>query len=94
VSGLSPLSPALAPGETRPPRGSLKRRFFFYARPNNLRNLYWHGLEAIVESIEDGILDPSQWEFHFAAETWASLSCRVGAAPVLHQNLPWPDMPP
>lgn len=88
---FEPAFPALAPGETRPPRGSLKRRFFFYARPNNLRNLYWHGLEAIVESIEDGILDPSQWEFHFAGRDLGQLELPGGVRPVLHQNLPWPE---
>ena len=42
-----------------------KRRFFFYARPQNPRNLYWRGLEAIEESIRQGVLDTELWAFDF-----------------------------
>jgi hypothetical protein len=68
-----------------------KRRFFFYARPNNLRNLYWHGLQAILESIEEDILDPDEWDFHFAGRDLTALELPRGVRPVLHQNLPWAD---
>ena len=47
----------------RPP--GTKRRFFFYARPQNLRNLYWRGLEAIEESIRRGVIDTDVWAFDF-----------------------------
>ena len=42
-----------------------KRNFIFYARPKNLRNLYYRGLEAIAGAIESGTLDPAEWEFFF-----------------------------
>lgn len=45
-----------------------KRNFFFYARPNNVRNLYWRGLETLQLSLIDGILDPNEWRFIFAGK--------------------------
>src|SRR5262249_21090433 len=50
-----------------------KRNFFFYARPNNLRNLYWRGLEAISAALEDNVLDPSRWKFYFAGRDLGSV---------------------
>ena len=45
-----------------------KRDFFFYARPNNSRNLYERGIEVIDAAIRKGILDPLAWNFHFAGK--------------------------
>lgn len=42
-----------------------KRNFLFYARPHNMRNLYWRGMQVIERAILDGVLDPDQWRFVF-----------------------------
>ena len=42
-----------------------KRNFLFYARPHNVRNLYWRGMQVIERAILDGVLDPEQWRFVF-----------------------------
>lgn len=42
-----------------------KRNFLFYARPHNVRNLYWRGLQVIERALLDGVLDPEQWRFTF-----------------------------
>lgn len=42
-----------------------KRNFLFYARPHNIRNLYWRGMQVIERAILDGVLDPEQWRFLF-----------------------------
>ena len=59
-SGVSRISAipreAAAPG---------KHNFIFYARPKNLRNLYYRGLEAIAGAIEGGHLDSAEWAFFF-----------------------------
>jgi hypothetical protein len=68
-----------------------KRVFFFYGRPNNLRNLYWRGLEAIAACIEDGILDPNHWEFHFAGRDLRDIELPGQVRPHLNENLPWPE---
>ncbi|HEY0182688.1 MAG TPA: methyltransferase domain-containing protein [Rhodopila sp.] len=68
-----------------------KRGFFFYARPNNVRNLYWRGLEALSAAIEEGILDPAEWEFHFAGHGAGPLSLPRGVHPVFPGPMSWPD---
>jgi hypothetical protein len=70
---------------------SERRNFFFYARPNNLRNLFWYGLDAIVECIEEGILVPEEWDFHFAGRDLFEMTLPGGVRPTLHQNIPWPQ---
>ncbi|MDN7509520.1 class I SAM-dependent methyltransferase [Burkholderia multivorans] len=66
-----------------------KRRFFFYARPNNARNLYWRGLEVLVTSLKDGTLDPLEWEFHFVGKDMPDVVLPHNIRPYLHRNLPW-----
>lgn len=88
---FEPAFPAIEAPETQPVSRSVKRNFFFYARPNNFRNLYWYGLEAIVECIEDGILDPHEWNFHFAGRDLYEIELPCGVRPTLHQNLAWSD---
>jgi len=39
-----------------------KKRFMFYARPNNLRNLFWFGIEIIDRLIDESIIDGREWE--------------------------------
>jgi uncharacterized coiled-coil protein SlyX len=88
---FEPAFPAAGNRHAAPGSPPAKRRFFFYARPNNLRNLYWHGLQAILEGIEEDILDPDAWDFHFAGRDLTALELPRGVRPVLHQNLPWAD---
>jgi SAM-dependent methyltransferase len=42
-----------------------KKNFLFYARPLNVRNLYWRGIQAIERAILEGTLDPTEWRFIF-----------------------------
>jgi len=73
------------------PAAAAKRNFFFYARPNNLRNLFYRGIEVIGEAVQEGTLDPAEWQIHFVGKdlnpAWADLPFR----PVLKQNLAWAD---
>ena len=73
----------------RPANG--KRGFFFYARPNHIRNLYWRGLEALSAAIEEGILDPGEWDFHFAGQASGELLLPRGARPIYCGPMAWPD---
>ena len=68
-----------------------KRQFFFYARPHNLRNLYWRGLEAVAACIEENILSPDEWDFHFVGRDLTNFQLPRGVKPIIAQNLPWPD---
>lgn len=68
-----------------------KKRFFFYARPHNLRNLYYRGLEALCACIERGILDPDEWDFYFAGHGTQAISLPKGARSVTPGVMTWPE---
>ncbi|EDK72380.1 hypothetical protein TM7_0490 [candidate division TM7 genomosp. GTL1] len=72
-------------------RSSGKRRFFFYGRPNNLRNLYLRGLEVITQSLLQGILDPNEWEFHFAGKDLPNGTLPGNPDIHFHQQMDWGD---
>ncbi|HEY6537891.1 MAG TPA: hypothetical protein VI138_02485 [Candidatus Dormibacteraeota bacterium] len=64
-----------------------KRRFVFYARPQNPRNLYLRGLEAISMAIRDGVLTPDEWEFIFVGHPDAQLLLPRDVKPILREGL-------
>jgi hypothetical protein len=68
-----------------------KRRFIFYARPKNLRNLYYRGLEAISGAIECGYLNPTKWDFFFIGRDLQPVALPGGVRPTLIENLNWHD---
>ena len=75
--------------ERRPARG--KRGFFFYARPHNPRNLYWRGVEALSAAIEEGVLDPAEWDFHFAGHGAGPMSLPRGATALFPGPMAWTE---
>jgi hypothetical protein len=64
-----------------------RRRFAFYARPKNLRNLYERGLEVVVRAIEQGILSPQEWEFIFFGSPPDSVILPRGVRPTYNSEL-------
>jgi hypothetical protein len=84
-----PLGGATAPLVEKPP--GQKHLFFFYARPWNGRNLFIRGMEAISATLEQGILDPQQWDFCFVGRDLEAIMLPCGVTPKLWQNLPWPE---
>ncbi len=87
---FEPAFPAAAYHRELRPAGS-PRGFFFYARPHNPRNLYWRGLEAVGAAIEEGVLDPAAWDFHFVGKAAQDMRLPGGVRPRLVHNLPWAD---
>jgi hypothetical protein len=73
------------------PKKSPKMTFLFYARPNNQRNLFFRGIEAISGALESGILDPGQWEIHFVGRDLSEFLLPGDIKPILSENLAWPD---
>jgi hypothetical protein len=65
------------------------RQFFFYARPDDPRTLYWRGLEAIGAALEENVLDPAQWTFHFAGGDVDRLELPRGVRPNIVTNPAW-----
>jgi hypothetical protein len=69
--------------------GREKRRFFFYARPNNDRNLFIRGVEAVTAAIEQGVLPAEDWSYHFVGKDVPRILLPGGIQPEIAQNLPW-----
>ncbi|MCX5774546.1 MAG: hypothetical protein NTX05_08095 [Fusobacteria bacterium] len=45
-----------------------KYQLFFYARPNNSRNLFYYGVNVINRAINEGIIDISEWDINFVGQ--------------------------
>ena len=71
--------------------GKGKQNFFFYARPNNDRNLYWRGLEVINAAMREGVLAPDQWNFHFVGRELPDMELPGGVRPTVWARLPWSE---
>lgn len=45
-----------------------KYKLFFYARPNNPRNMYSYGIYLLDLAFKRGIINPEEWEVYFAGQ--------------------------
>jgi O-antigen biosynthesis protein len=68
-----------------------KKKFFFYARPNNVRNLFYLGLEVLNSAIVKGILDPEEWEFYFVGKEIPDSYIGNSITPKVYQNISLSD---
>lgn len=68
-----------------------KKRFFFYARPNNVRNLFYLGIEVIEQAITEKVLDPSEWEICFVGKDIPAVMFDGGFVPEKYENLSWSE---
>jgi hypothetical protein len=66
-----------------------KKRFFFYARPNNPRNLFHIGLDVIDRAISKGILDLAQWEVFLVGKDIPKVKFGDGYLPTQCEGLNW-----
>ena len=73
------------------PEANGRRKFFFYARPNNLRNLFATGLEAISHAIAAGTLHPAEWDIHLVGKDVPDLLFPRGVRPRRVEGLNWND---
>lgn len=73
----------------RPP--DARRRFVFYARPRNPRNLFHLGLEVIEQALLQGVIDPRQWDIVFVGSHIPELVLAGGVQPQRLENLDWSD---
>jgi hypothetical protein len=68
-----------------------KSRLCFYARPNNLRNLFYRGIELLNEALLRGVLDPDQWEIVFVGKDIPRLSLACGCEPRVLGTMEWDE---
>lgn len=66
-----------------------KRTLFFYARPNNPRNLFYLGCEVLRRAVESGLLPPDRWKLLLCGKDIP----RLGFTPAIEveyaENLSW-----
>ena len=71
--------------------GGAKRNLFFYSRPLNARNLFWRGAQVIARAVEQRILDPDEWEFHFVGRGTPELTLPRDVKVNIIEGLGWTD---
>lgn len=68
-----------------------KRKFFFYARPNNLRNLYYLGIEVIEKAIVQNILTLDEWDIYLVGKDIPEITFSGGFEPIRCENFSWSE---
>ncbi|CDI11469.1 hypothetical protein [Agrobacterium pusense] len=93
VSGLEVRSmffePAFSDRERDWNRVPGKRNLFFYARPKNLRNLYFTGLGLIERAVSEGIIDPQEWKVHLVGHDVPKLEFSSNLEAEYHKPMRW-----
>ena len=96
--GMAPNGVAFEPSFPRAayhppaaPAPGARRQLFFYARPHNVRNLFWRGIEALSAAIDQRVLDPAEWDVTFAGRAVPGLTLPGGIVPRVIENMPWAE---
>lgn len=71
--------------------GQRKKRLFFYARPNNLRNLFYLGLKTLDRAIASGVLPAEEWEILLVGSHIPEVSFGPGVSVQKFENLGWAE---
>ena len=73
------------------PRSGEKRRLVFYARPNNLRNLFYFGIDVLDRAVSQGVIDTDEWEVILVGKDVPELTFSSGYVPSRRENMRWAD---
>jgi len=68
-----------------------KKRFFFYARPNNPRNLFRTGINTINHALLNKTLDPNEWEVYLVGSNIKAFAFDDGTIPRILTSLSWAE---
>ena len=68
-----------------------KRKFFYYARPNNPRNLFYTGLDIIERCVAQNIFDLDEWEICLVGKNIPSFEFVGGYRPTVFEDLTWAE---
>ncbi|MBN3763252.1 hypothetical protein [Burkholderia sp. Ac-20365] len=68
-----------------------KKRFFFYARPHNVRNLFYLGIEVIERAIALKVLDTEEWEICLVGKDIPAVVFDGGYVATKFENLSWSE---
>ena len=68
-----------------------KYKLFFYARPNNPRNLYAVGVEMLKKAVQYGILDTDEWDIYCVGQNAPIITFENGAQTKNLGQLSWTE---
>jgi hypothetical protein len=70
---------------------TLKRNLFFYARPNNPRNLFRMGINTINKALLDRTINPEEWNIILAGSNIDAFAFDDGTIPQIATGLSWAE---
>jgi len=88
---FEPAFPTRPPNESAIRKSGEKLKFFFYARPNNLRNLFYRGIEVLNQAVTEGALDPARWDVYFVGKDIPKLKLGGVMEPIVLPTMGWKD---
>ena len=68
-----------------------KYKLFFYARPNNPRNLYTVGVELLQKAVDRGILDMTEWNVYCVGQNAPVIHFSAGKDSINMGQLSWTE---
>lgn len=68
-----------------------KKRFFFYARPNNPRNLFRKGINTINRALLSNVLNSAEWEIFLVGSNINGFAFDDGTIPQILTGLSWAE---
>lgn len=68
-----------------------KYSLFFYARPNNARNLYGIGVEYLQKAVEKGILNLDEWDIYCVGQNAPEIKFTCGRTSINLGQLSWKE---
>ena len=86
---FEPAFPVVHHTLQRQASSSEKRRLFFYARPQHLRNLFFRGIEAIDEAAAQGLFPADRWELYWVGKDLPYVRLAGGIVPVYRTPMGW-----
>lgn len=72
-------------------RDPQKRKLFFYARPHNVRNLFYRGLEVLDNAVSKNVIDPDRWEIVWVGKDVPRVSLAGRISPRVISTMGWRD---
>lgn len=65
------------------------KRLFFYARPNNLRNLFYRGIEVLDAAVSQDLINPDEWEIVMVGKDVPTLTLGGTMQPKILSTMGW-----
>lgn len=77
--------------QPKPFRAKKRYKLFFYARPNNPRNLFHFGMSIIERCISAGIINTREWDIYCVGQDIPTIKFSNGASSINLGQLSWSE---